>query len=363
MMRSSLAPIHQQLHATFRALDDWEIPVHYGDVAAECAAVRQAVGLLDLSYRGKIEVTGADRAAFLHNLTTQDIKGLAPGRGCYAMLLNGSAKILVDLHVFAEDDRHWLSIDSAVLAAKAVRLLDASLFTERVTLTDRTTAWAALTLQGPRAETLLAALDAPVAALARELDHITWSLDSRPLRLIRRSFTGERGYLLILDAADVVGAWQRLLAAGAAFGVRPVGYDALDVLRLEASIPRYGRDMDETTLQPETGLARAVSDMKGCYVGQEIVARVQNRGQLQRRLVGLRVDGATTPHAGDRLLHDGREVGHITSAVYSPTLKEPIALAYLHRSAQAPGAALTIRSASGALRARLAPLPFVPAQH
>lgn len=327
-------------------------------LTAECAAVRSAAGFFDLSHHGAVEITGAERASFLHGLTSNDVKGITPDRGVYAMFLNPQAKILADAYIVALEHAHWLLLHSASLAAKVLRLLDQYHFGEDVAFTDRAGTWTQLALQGPRAQTILDTLGAPVGALG-ELEHIVWTVADQPVRVIRCSLTGERGYLLIADAAYGAPLWQRLIAAGQAHGLRPAGYEALDVLRLEAGIPWYGRDMDETTLAPETGLDAALSDTKGCYVGQEIVARVASQGQVQRRLMGLRIASAVVPQPGDGVLCDGREAGVITSAAFSPTLKEPIALAYLHRSAQTAGLAVEIQAPHGALRGRVVNLPFI----
>ena len=358
LQRSLLFSLHQQLHATFTTSDAWEIPAHYGDAMAECATVRQAVGLFDLSHRGAVEVTGAERASFLHGLTTNDVKRLTAAGGVYAMFLNNQAKILADAYIVALEAAHWLLLHSASLAAKVLRLLDQYHFGEDVAFTDRTGTWAQFALQGPRAQTVLEALGAPIGSL-EDLGHAAWIVADHPARVIRCSLTGERGYLLLTDAMHGAALWQRLLTAGQTHGVRPAGGDALDVLRIEAGIPWYGRDMDETTLQPETGLSAAVSETKGCYVGQEIIARVVSRGHIQRQLAGLRIEGSVVPRSGDRVCHQDRDAGVITSAAYSPTLKEPIALAYVQRSAQAPGALVEIRSQTAVLRARVTTLPFV----
>lgn len=330
-------------------------------LTAECAAVRQAAGLFDLSLHGAVELTGADRASFLHRLTSNDILHLVPGRSLYAMFLTSQAKILADVLVVALEQSHWLLLDSPALAAKVLRLLDQYHFGEEAAFADRTGAWTPYAVQGPQAQAVLETLQAPVAAL-EEFQHTTWTIEQHTVRIIRRTLTGEHGYLFITDAAHGPRLRQRLLEAGHAHGLHSVSREALDVLRIEAGIPWYGRDMDETTLQPETGLTGAVSDFKGCYVGQEIVARVASQGQAQRRLTGLRFEGAIAPASGDRVVLDGRDVGAVTSAAISPTLKTPIALAYLHRSAQQSGLAVEVHAATDVLRGRVSPLPFVPAR-
>jgi folate-binding protein YgfZ len=175
-----------------------------------------------------------------------------------------------------------------------------------------------------------------------------------PVRLVAASHTGERGYLLLGSPGSGAVLWARCCAAGA----EPVGYEALDVLRIEAGIPWHGRDMDETTLIGEVGLEAAISYRKGCYLGQEIVERVSARGQVQRKLVGLLCAGRTPPPAGAVLTHDGKEVGWLTSSTWSPTRNAVVALGYVRREHWDNGTAVQVQLPAGTIDAAVAVLPF-----
>ncbi|MBI4354845.1 MAG: aminomethyl transferase family protein [Candidatus Omnitrophica bacterium] len=294
----------------------------------EYRAVRTAAGCLDRSARAWLEVGGSDRITFLHNLCSNDIKRLVPHQGCYALLLNVQGKIEADLTIWHLGESHLLETDREQLAHVG-RWLEKYLITERVTLADRSDAFAAMALQGPQAGALLTRLCAGDPHL-EPWQHATISVDGHPAQAMRVSCTGEDGYQLLLEPSQRRPAWERLVTLGAV----PVSHPTLEVLRIEAGIPRYGLDMDAETLMPETGLTDAVSYTKGCYLGQEIVERIRSRGQVQRRLVGLRLAGDAMPVRGAVCRVADRDVGAVTSAAGSPLLQQPVALAYLHRSVE-----------------------------
>jgi aminomethyltransferase len=176
-----------------------------------------------------------------------------------------------------------------------------------------------------------------------------------PVRVIRRSETGGPGFQCWTVAFHAPALWEALVKAGA----RPAGAEALDALRVEAGIPWYGRDVDETVILPETRLEGFVSYNKGCYIGQEVVARVKYRGHVNRALSGLVLDGDRLPASGARVVAEGKEIGRITSAVHSIALGKPIALGYVRREHFAPGTRVVVEDDSGPIPARVAELPFV----
>jgi folate-binding protein YgfZ len=169
------------------------------------------------------------------------------------------------------------------------------------------------------------------------------------------------GFDLFVPTPALAAVADKLIAAAKELGGRAAGWQALETLRIEAGLPRFGADMDESTLPGEAGLdARAVSYSKGCYIGQEVIARIRTYGQVARGLRGLRLPGdlATLPQHGDKLLHDGKEVGFITSALRSPTFRANIALGYIRRECNQPGTALTLRTVAGEFPVSIIPLPF-----
>ena len=352
----------------------------------EYQAVRNHAGLIDYSTWGVVEVRGADRVTFLHNLLTQDIKTLAPGMGCEAALVTPTAKLLADMVVFADADVHWL-LALRRRVDTVLKTLERYIITEDVALQDRTTTHAILALQGPTSQEILEDVAAPQVLLRPEKSRSDFQ-DSVPdppafLRkqeggsrgktnrgashqriqdalVLAHSITGSPGFLLVTPAEHAARLWERVLQRGRAQGLLPVGWEALNVLRLEAGIPWYGVDMDESNLLPETGLeARAVSQTKGCYVGQEVIARLATHGSVSRKLMGLMCEGNDLPAAKDPILKDAERVGEITSACFSPALKRPIALGYVKRPYYEAGTTVTVMRGTQTIPATLVQPPFV----
>ncbi len=353
-----LNPLHRQAGAALEPWRDVLVPARFSDPAREYRAVRTAVGLLDWSTTGVIEVMGADRVAFLHNLLTNDVKALRPGSGCHAALVSPTAKLLADLLVLADDAACWLLTDRARVEVVG-QTLDHYRITEDVHVQDRSDRYAVLAVQGPTSVSFLQELTQ--TPLPRQsLEHRRLTLAALEVRMLVWSLTGEPGFLFVVLAEHAASLWEALLQRGGSHGLLPVGWEALNTLRIEAGIPWYGLDMDETNLLPETGLeAQAASSTKGCYVGQEVIARLESQGSVSRRLVGLRCDGDTVPKRDDPIRTDGRRVGIITSACVSPTLNAPIALGYVQRPFYAVGTQVEIVGATHTLMATVVQPPFL----
>jgi folate-binding protein YgfZ len=351
--RLALHDEHARLGADFQDADGWLVPARYGEVAAEHAAARERVAVVDRSERGKLDVGGRDRASFLHGLLSNDVAGLAPGGGCEAALLDVHGKVTALLGVHCLTDRLVLETERR-LAAPVLATLDRYLFAERVELEDASDGSGILTVAGPDARKALgAALGGPVPDLARR-QHVPASWGGLALRIVRGGESGEDEYDVWMAAEGVPRVWERLREAGA----RPVGREAWDVLRIEAGVVRPGVDVDAGMLLLEAGLPDHYSLEKGCYLGQEVVARITHRGHVNRRIVGLRLDEARVPPAGARIVVEGREVGRVTSAVLSPTLRRAIALGVLRREHWEPGTRVEVRAGDATLGAEVVALPF-----
>jgi folate-binding protein YgfZ len=355
--RLRLHHVHAELGARFDAPCGWELPFSYGDIEGEYRAARERVGLVDRSLMEVIEVAGRDRGAFLHGMLTNDVKGLRPGQGCPAALLDAHAKVQALLTVLALDDR-FLLLMSAGLAAKTLQTLDKFLISEKASLRDLSAEAALFMLVGPRAGAVAERLTGtrpPAGAWA----HVKGQAAGATVRLIAGDGeTGEAEAWVLAPAAAGEAVWRALLEAGRPEGLRPLGVTALDVLRVEAGTPWYGHDVDETVLLPEIPSGAYVSATKGCYVGQEIVARVRSRGHVNRSLTGLTLDGDRVPKAGALILAEEREVGRVTSAVRSLALGRPIALGFVRREHLEPGTPLAVRDGDALLAARVTTPPF-----
>jgi len=357
MKRSALYPLHQALGATFTTVGEWELPQHFGDPPAEYQALRHGVGLCDVSHRSLVRVTGRERQRFLHAMVSNDTQSLQPGQGCYATFLNAKGHLIADFVVYAATDAYLLELEPQV-ARPFIAAIEYFVISEDVTFHDESGDWGLLALQGPRAAELLAqALGQEVPALQMYAS-TTCQLAGHAVCCMRRSHTGELGYQLLVPPAALPDVWHALWVHREACEARAVGLEMLDVGRIEAGIPVYGRDMTEETIPVEANLEAALSYTKGCYIGQEVIARIEARGHVNRKLAGLLLSGERLPEPGAKIVSPQREVGWITSAVYSPARQQNIALGYMRREVLTPGTPLQVHTQDSTLNATVAELPF-----
>ena len=355
MSTLALREFHQWLHAQFGELNGAEIVLTYGDVAAEHAALTQAAGVIDLSFRGRLCLAGADRAAFLHGQVTNDVLALKPGGGCYAALVNAKARMQSDLNIYALENELLLDFEPG-LAEAITQRLEKFIVAADVQVIDPSGHFGLLSVQGPRAAEVIQAV-ALVATLPDK--PFTWVLGSDPqlgeFYIVNQPRLGTAGYDLYLPIASLGAVADKLTFAARAIGGGPAGWTAWEIARIEAGIPRFPADMDETNLPPEAGLdATAISYTKGCYIGQEVIARIRTYGQVAKALRGLRLQlapDAPLPVKGDKLLKEGKDAGYVTSAVRSLKTGQAIALGYVRREANAPGNELSVITYNGAITA------------
>jgi folate-binding protein YgfZ len=354
---SPLAEIHRLNGAEFGEENGWLLPSRFGDPMQEYRSVRSHVGLLDFCHRGILRFTGPDRVSFLQGMISNDVKKLSDGEGMAAAFLNVQGKILADSRILCTADS--LIVDLwEFLKGKIVAHLDRYLIADEVEIADLSGELGVLSLQGPMSGPLLKELLEEAEIPAAEHSHREFSIQGAEVRVIRSSHTGEEGYDLMAKKQDLSSILTRVQKLGGKFGARWIGSQALEILRVEAGIPRYGSDMTEDNLLLETGLERAVSFQKGCYLGQEVVERIRSRGHVNRRLAGIVLDGDSCPAAADPVHADHKEIGKITSSVFSPFLNHPIALGYVHRDYLKPEIPVSIHHNSEILTARIASLPF-----
>lgn len=345
-----LAKLHQQLGATLIPLDGGgvSVPSRYGPVEEEYRALREGCALIDRSWKGRLEVMGADRLRFINAYVTCDVKTLTPSSGAYGFFTNPQGKILSDVTVMAHEDRLWLEIGTGREEAISNHL-------KKYILADRVEIrgledMLPLTLAGPKAAEALAGVAPPPP---EEWRHVRTAVHGTEVALQRTGRLGVEAYTLWVSASIAGLLAERLLETP---GVRPAGFEALEILRAESGIPRFGRDYGPENFPQETGAEEAVSYTKGCYLGQEVVARIHYRGGVQKSLHGLDFGAGPAPAPGTPLLHEGREAGIATTLVDSLALGRPIGLAILHRRAAEPGTRLEL---TGGGAAEVRRLPFV----
>jgi folate-binding protein YgfZ len=320
-------------------------------------AARTRAAMFERPDRGFIVVSGADRAAYLHGLLTNDIVGLSRGTGCYAAYLTPQGRMISDMWVHELGDVILLAVPQPAKEAVLARL-DQFVFTEDVKLGDVSESFAATTVIGPLSAAIVASVlqGAPQPALDALGEHgnLRASFDGQAAVVLHIGDLGEAGFDVLVDRSQKHAFQDALSRAGLAF----IDEATAEAMRIEAGIPKFYRDMDEQTIPLEAGIeTRAISMTKGCYVGQEVIVRVLHRGhgRVARRLVGLLLNGRDVPADAAPVFSDDREVGRITSATISPALGAPIALAYVQRDFVEPGTALRV----GSLPALVKALPFV----
>jgi folate-binding protein YgfZ len=369
LSKSPLDAIHQRLGATMIGRDGWSVPANYGDVLFEYAAVREGgAGIIDLSARGRILVSGSEAVPFLNGLITNDMKTLAENNWMPAAFPNVQGRLIASVRVVRlKDEGTGKSVRPAFLIDTEPATHERVLKTiERFTLagdfhvTDKTNHTALLSVQGKKAARIVrSVLGEEAAELATNQALQTRAQQGNmtgDVTVMRATHTAEDGFDVIVNSDQAGAMWDALLGAGA----RPVGYDALEILRIEAGLPRYGPDMDETNVVTETALDDAVSYTKGCYVGQEIIARIKYRGHVAKKLSGLAFAQAEKVDVGAVIkAADGKEVGRLTSVTYSPYLGSTIALGYLKYDYLEPGTNVKVISGTEEFEARVTELPFV----
>lgn len=333
MNASILLDLHRASGARLR--DDPADVLTYGDVPAEYAAGTEGCALFDATRKGAIDVRGADAVDFLHRITANDVRALAVGRSQRNLLLSSKGKVLHDFDVFRHDDHVRIAVD----AARAKPLADALEmyhFTEKVAFTVVSATTAPVELVGPRAADVVRA----VARVADAPDERAWtsaSFEGAPLVVASLPVAGSRGFRLDAGPERAASLWRALVAAGA----RPAGVVAHDILRVEAGAAAWGADVDENVYPQEARLESAFSLTKGCYTGQEVIAKIDTYGGLNKRLVALRVSHDDPIARGTRLhrLDEGewRDLGVVTSWAYSFVLDTGLALAFVKRRHQAIG--------------------------
>jgi folate-binding protein YgfZ len=364
-----LHEFHHNLGGRFSELNGVELVADYGDWLAEYKALREAAGIFDLSFRGRICLLGNDRVRFLHGQITNDIKKLSAGEGCYSALTSAKGKMEADLNIYNLPDELLLDFEPG-LTEKISQRLERFIVADDVQIMDVAAHYGLLSVQGPKAEQVLSATGLLINAALNKKRSIIKIPDTtlgdiylaNLPRLYPASDEKKLGFDVFVPNHSLGAVADKLIAAAKDAGGGGCGWRAFETARIEAGVPRLGADMDETNLPMECGIEQsAMSFNKGCYIGQEVLNRVHTIGHVNKELRGLRLadDLKTLPNKGDKLFHNGKEIGYITSAIKSPALNGNIALGYVRREANQIGTELTLRTAGEESVVKISELPFV----
>jgi len=332
---------HEKLGAKMAEFFGCTLPANYGDLAREYNFARESVGLIDKNYRALLSLTGADRVRYLNAMLTGNIRDLAPGQGTISLLLSPQGRILAEVETLALTDRLFC-VSHAMIRERLVSTLDKFIIMDDVALDDITDRMGTLALEGPATPALVRELCGLDLDSLPELGHAEVKVSDIRCRVVQRTPGGIPSAEFIVERPQLLALWKLLLDQTREHGGGPIGYDALNVLRLEAGVPWYSYDFDENQIPHQAALeATHINFTKGCYTGQEIVERVRSQGNVQRRRVMLRFSGDAIPARGEPLLVGTVEVGFVTRSARSPKLNAIIGMGYVRREQVEPGSKVT----------------------
>lgn len=342
----------------------YEMPVQYEGVLAEHAAVRERVGLFDITHMGEIFVDGPGAEAWLDGLVTNRVAGVAVGKVTYTAMCKADGGVLDDMLIYRLGAERWLVVCNASNHDKIAAWLRAHAPATGVRMDDRSDATALIAVQGPDSRELVGRV-ANLANLRNDIAALDFYTAfacpgaSGEWIVSRTGYTGEHGYELYLPNADALAVWEELLARGADLGVAPIGLAARDTLRFEVCYCLYGHELEEDITPLEAGIGWAVKLKKDAFTGLDAL-RAQQAAGVPRKLVCLEVTGRGIARQGARILSGGRDVGFVTSGTFSPTLKKPLALALVEAAMPAGEVVIDIRGKG--VEARTTAFPFLAAR-
>jgi folate-binding protein YgfZ len=322
---------------------------------SEYSAVRDGgVGLIDLSARGRLLVSGSEASMFLNGLVTNDVKTLAIGSWMAAAFPNVQGRLLASVRVIHRDDGFLIDTDDSTRETVA-KLLARFTLAGDFRVADVSGELASVSLQGEKAADAIRAVFDDTGVVARQQVGKARLSSGAEATIIRATHTAEDGFDLFIEASEL----EKLEGALRNAGVQTISADTFETLRIEAGIPRYGMDMDETIVVTETNLDDAVSFTKGCYLGQEIIVRIKHRGHVAKKLTGVVLETDSAVERGAKIGSvEAAEIGRVTSSTFSPRLERAIALAYLKYDYLSPGT--PVFTGDRQIPSKVSELPFVP---
>ncbi len=363
LQRTPLYARHLALGAKTIDFGGWDMPVQYSSILEEHKAVRERVGLFDVSHMGEIEIDGPEALALVNYVTTNDAAKLKDGQAQYSALLYPHGGFVDDILVHRVDENHYfLCVNASNQDKDFAHILEHSLdshgrerFQAKAAFVSGN--YAQLAVQGPRSLELVQELcDAPLADI-RYYHFIDGTAAGLPARIARTGYTGEDGFELYVKPADSPALWDLLLDKGRAYGILPCGLGARNTLRLESAYPLYGHEIDASILPPEAGLNWIVKPAKGEFVGRDQVVEKLEEG-VWRKLAGFEMVGRGIARDGYPVLADGSAVGWVTSGGPSPTLGRNIGLCYLPEEIAEEGRSIEIQIRNQPVEARVVKTPF-----
>ena len=336
-MQTPLLGEHKLENARLGEFDGCELPESFARFDADYRAARESAAIFDTNWNAIWFASGRDRVQYLHNITSNDIKGLAEGRGALALLLNPQGRILAELEIYALPEK-LLVRSHASQRERTLATLKKYVIGSKVEIDDATERMGSFAVEGAQAaEAVWQACSVDLEGMPQMGIHEI-SFEGSSCWVPRRSHFGAFGAEFIAPREPLAALWRKMLAAVRKLGGAPIGMTALNALRLEAGVPWFPADFNDAMIPHEAALEDThISFNKGCYTGQEIVERVRSRGHVNRKRVALKFSTREAPAAGTKLWAGGAEVGFVTSSAYSPANSSAIGMGYVRREQFAPG--------------------------
>lgn len=361
MPRSSLYAVQHEARAAFGEVDGWEMPRVYENIKMEYLAAKGTVAVIDRSQHGRLLVAGAKRFDLLNRLTSNDLRQIGPAQGTRTVLLSDKGRIVDDLRLYARQDDYYL-VTSPGNQLQVKEHIEKLRFRDDVVLTDITDATTMICLYGPQSAHLLEGVTHAhhVASLAPH-HHAEVGIDGVRFMAAKTTEIGGTGFALIVDSGNVERVWRTLLTRGDAYGTSPLGEEAYEMVRIEFGVPRFGRELTMDHNPLEARLDDAISWTKGCYVGQEVIARLDSRQKVSKLLVGLWLEPGPVPEPGSPIedpARPGVQIGTLTSVAPSLDHRRVIGLSYVRNDLSAAGTNLVVASADDRVGAVVSDLPF-----
>jgi aminomethyltransferase len=358
LARTPLFELALEQKARMTGFSGWEMPVQFVGLKQEHQAVRNSVGMFDISHMGKFGLAGGGVRNYFQALVPSNLDRLQPGEAQYTVLLNEQGGIIDDIIFYHQSDTEAFVIVNAATRTKDKKWIEEHLAQTGVTLTDLSLDKVLIAVQGVEAQGKLQPMVLEDLSKLKAFDHTQVTILDTPGFIARTGYTGEDGFEVMVDPLIGVEVWRSLLKAG----VTPCGLGSRDTLRLEAALSLYGQDIDETTTPLEAGLGWLVHWEKGDFIGRSVLEKQKEEG-VQRRLVGLQMQGRHIARHGYPVLVNGEKVGEITSGTYSPTLEGAIALAYVPPYLAKPGQLLDVEIRGKIYPAEVVKKPFYRSPH
>lgn len=330
----------------------------HADVEAEYRAAKEGAVVHDSSHTGRVKATGADVLDLLHRISSNDVGSLQPGQGAPTVLITDKGRIL-DLVTVLNMGDHILLLTSPQAQEPVIQWVDTYTIVDDVVLEDVTATTAMFSLLGPQSASLLSRVTGLDLESFEPYQSAQATIANMECHVVRRDLAGLPQFEVVVTSEHAWVVWREMFGDGAV----PLGLEASEVLRVEAGVPAYGRELDEAYNPLETGLWGSISFTKGCYIGQEVVARLDTYQKVQRHLVSLGFSDDTPVRDGAKLALDGREVGNVTSMIRLPTTGRTIGMGYVRNEASETGTRLSLDGDNGVWAEVEAPiLPFGPAE-